>query len=112
MSTAAENVQVRIMQRTFNVLCAADERAQVLAAAEFLEQQMRAVSKGAQVLSMDRCAIMAGLKISHELLELRKNASQNAQVDARLQNLHQQVDEAVNGMRGEEQENSPATVAR
>ncbi len=95
MSTANESVQVRIMQHTFSVVCSKEERRGVLAAAAYLDQQMRTVATGAEVLGIDRCAIMAGLNISHELLAVRDAARDQAQIHARLKTLHQQVDEAV-----------------
>ena len=67
-----EGVKVSIMQREFTVACSREERQSVVEAAAYLDKQMRAVAKGTQVLGVDRCAIMAGLNISHELLQLQK----------------------------------------
>jgi len=95
MSADKQRVKVSIMQREFTVACSAAERAGVVEAAAYLDQQMRAASKGAQALGIDRCAIMAGLNISHELLALRATLADNKELDARLQRLHQQIDQAV-----------------
>lgn len=103
MSADQQRVKVSIMQREFTVACSAAERRGVVEAAAYLDQQMRAVSKGAQVLGIDRCAIMAGLNISHELLALRASLADNEQLDARLERLHTQVDQALAGM-----QNKPA----
>lgn len=101
MNDDKQSVKVSIMQREFTVACTAAERRGVVEAAAYLDRQMRAVSKGAQVLGIDRCAIMAGLNISHELLALRESIDDNAELDARLQRLHTQVEQAVAGMRQE-----------
>lgn len=101
MSDDKQSVKVSIMQREFTVACTAAERRGVVEAAAYLDQQMRAASKGAQVLGIDRCAIMAGLNISHELLALRASIDDNAELDARLQRLHAQVEQAVDEMRGD-----------
>lgn len=106
MSIDKNSVKVSIMQREFVVTCTAEERRSVVEAAAYLDKQMRAVSKGARVLGIDRCAIMAGLNISHELLELQQvatetaqlkveTASDNAQLNERMENLHQQIDAVV-----------------
>ena len=95
MSTQKESVKVSIMQREFTVACTEDERQGVVEAAAYLDKQMRTVSGGAKVLGIDRCAIMAGLNISHELLTLRKSVEDSEQMSARLESLHQQIDDAV-----------------
>ena len=95
MSTQKESVKVSIMQREFTVACTEEERQGVVEAAAYLDKQMRTVSGGAKVLGIDRCAIMAGLNISHELLTLRKSVEDSEQMSARLESLHQQIDDAV-----------------
>ena len=95
MSAAKESIKVSIMQREFTVACSEQESHGVVEAAAYLDRQMREVSGGAQVLGIDRCAIMAGLNISHELLELRKSVEDSERMSARLENLKQQIDEAV-----------------
>ena len=95
MSTQKESVKVSIMQREFTVACTTEESQGVVEAAAYLDRQMRKVSGGAQVLSIDRCAIMAGLNISHELLELRKSVEHGKQMSSRIENLNQQIDEVV-----------------
>ncbi len=83
------------MQREFTVACTTEESQSVVEAAAYLDRQMRKVSGGAQVLGIDRCAIMAGLNISHELLELRKSVADGKQMSSRIDSLNQQIDEVV-----------------
>ena len=92
-----EGVKVSIMQREFTVACSREERQSVVEAAAYLDKQMRAVAKGTQVLGVDRCAIMAGLNITHSLLRLEKTVEQNEDATERLKNLHAQVDKFVSG---------------
>ncbi len=99
MATQKESVKVSIMQREFTVACTEEESQGVVEAAAYLDRQMRAVSGGAQVLGIDRCAIMAGLNISNELLELRKSMEDGEQMSSRLENLNQQIDEVVTNIR-------------
>ncbi len=99
MPTEKESVKVSIMQREFTIACTEAESRGVVEAAAYLDKQMRAVSTGTQVLGIDRCAIMAGLNISHELLTLRKAASDGEQLNSRLESLHRQVDEVVTNIR-------------
>jgi len=98
MSAEKDSVKVSIMQREFTVACSQEESRGVVEAAAYLDRKMRAVSKGAQVLSIDRCAVMAGLNISHELLALRQSLHDNEQINSRLESLRRRVDQAVAGV--------------
>lgn len=99
MSAEKASVKVSIMQREFTVACSREESRSVVEAAAYLDRKMHAVSKGAQVLSIDRCAVMAGLNISHELLALRQSLHDNEIINSRLESLHRRVDQAVAGIR-------------
>ncbi len=90
-----QSVKVTIMQREFTVACRKEETEGLIAAAAYLDKQMRAVAKGSQILGIDRCAVMAGLNIAHSLVQLQKAADIQANVDNRLQLLHDRVDKAV-----------------
>ncbi len=94
-----QSVKVSIMQREFTVACDDEETAGLIEAAAYLDKQMRTISEGSQILGTDRCAIMAGLNITHSLLQLKKSVSKQKNVDARLKTLHDQVDKAVTNLR-------------
>lgn len=103
MSKPSDNVKVSIMQREFTVACTAAESQSVVEAAAYLDRQMRSVSGGAKVLGIDRCAIMAGLNISHELLASQESATtgkkDNAQMQSRLVEINRRVDDVVTDLR-------------
>lgn len=83
------------MKRDFTVTCREDERDELIEAAAYLDRQMQAITDTGQVLGVDRCAIMAGLNISHSLLQLQKSVDHQTAIDSRLQNLHDQVEKCV-----------------
>ena len=83
------------MQSEFTIACEEDETEGLIEAAAYLDKQMRAISEGSQVLGMDRCAVIAGLNITHSLLQLQKQAGAHEDMGNRLQQLHDQVDKAV-----------------
>mgnify|MGYP001817703056 CR=1 FL=1 len=80
------------MQREFTVACPEEETEELIEAAAYLDKQMRNISEGGQVLGIDRCAIMAGLNITHALLRLQKTVDKQEDATLRLKNLHEQVD--------------------
>ena len=93
-----KSVKVSIMQREFTVACPEEETEELVEAAAYLDKQMRTISDGGQVLGIDRCAIMAGLNITHSLLQLQKTVEQNEDATERLKNLHAQVEKFVSGV--------------
>ena len=94
-SAPKHSVKVSIMQRDFTVACTEEEKPGLIEAAAHMDKQMRMVGKGSQVLGMDRCAIMAGLNISHELLQLKKEMGNDQKVARKIKSLHDKVDKAI-----------------
>ncbi|MEA3291851.1 MAG: cell division protein ZapA [Pseudomonadota bacterium] len=95
-------LKVNIMEREYMVSCEENQRMDLLAAASYLDQKMREISGRGKVIGLDRCAIMAALNISHELLQVREAEQQNAldpALEGRLQKLQQRVAGAVEELR-------------
>ncbi len=87
------------MQREFTIACSDEEAPGVMKAAEYLNEQMRQIVENNQALGADRCAIMAALNISHELLVARENIGDDSEVNDRLDKLHDQIDDAMDAIR-------------
>jgi len=99
MPSDKNGVKVSIMQREFTIACSEGESQGVIEAAGYLDKQMRVIAKNNSALGADRCAIMAALNISHELLEARKNMGEGDEVTDRLEKLHEQIDSAMDSIR-------------
>ncbi len=95
MTNEKEGVKVSIMHREFTVSCKPEESQGLVEAAAYVDRQMKTIAKGSQVLGMDRCAIMAALNITHELLELRRSLGDNETVESRLEQLNDRIDKVV-----------------
>ncbi len=67
MSSPA-TVRVRILDNDYQVACPPEEKERLLTAARYLDDKMRAIKAGGNVIGVDRVAVMAGLNIAHELL--------------------------------------------
>jgi cell division protein ZapA len=91
-----EQITLNILGREYRIACRAEERAELLACAQYVDQKMLAIRDGGKILGADRVAVMAALQIAQELFhargaggtdvtELRRRVSQlTAQVDAVL----------------------------
>ena len=77
----SEPMAVQILEREFLVACTPEERPGLAAAASLVDAKMREVRSNARTATIDRIAVMAALNLAHELLELRRTATQ---VDAAL----------------------------
>ncbi len=68
MSTPV-TVRLRILDSDYQVACPPEEKEGLLAAARHLDEKMRAIRSSGNVIGVDRIAVMAGLNITHELLQ-------------------------------------------
>ena len=74
MKSTQDGVTVNIMGKEFMVACPDSEREALTAAASFLDRKMREIQDSGKVIGAERCAIMAALNITNDLLSLRKDA--------------------------------------
>lgn len=72
MANANTQVTVRILERDYQVACAADEREALLKAADYLSRQMAEVRDSGRVVGMERIAVMVALNLAHEYLETER----------------------------------------
>lgn len=92
MKTVPEGVTVSIMGKEFMVACPEGEREALTAAATFLDRKMREIQESGKVIGTERCAIMAALNITNDLLDLRKRGTTTPDVDQKLRFLQTKID--------------------
>lgn len=92
MKSGQDGVVISILGKEFSVACPANERPALEASARYLDERMREVHEGGKVMGMDRCAVVAGLNIAHELLALRGNGSGAPASNRRLEALCARID--------------------
>ncbi len=61
-------VTVKILDKDYKVACPANQEAELLVSAKYLDKQMRGIRDSGKVIGLERIAVMAALNISHELL--------------------------------------------
>ena len=92
---AKEEVKVTILDRQFSVNCRKGEKEALLEAASFLDSQIRTVQEQTKLIGLDRCAIVAALNISSELLRLRQVDPNLNVVSERLRLIGDRIDDAI-----------------
>ena len=95
MSGQAVPVTVKILDREYQVACREEERAELLSAAEMVNERMREVRSRGNVIGTDRVAVMAALNMAHELLALRDTETICERVRERVDTLHERVSAAL-----------------
>ena len=109
----ADTVAVGILGKEYQVACPAEQHAELLLSARYLDEQMRAIRATGKVIGLERIAVMAALNIAHELLRTRNAAPADkaaqaslapANTEARadcasLSSLNAKLDEALHQLR-------------
>ena len=109
----ADTVAVSILGKEYQVACPAEQHAELLLSARYLDEQMRAIRATGKVIGLERIAVMAALNIAHELLRTRNaapadkaaqvspaRANTEARADcASLSSLNAKLDEALHQLR-------------
>lgn len=70
---ARPTVAVRILDRDYEVRCAAEEVDELRASANDLDARMRRIRERGKVAGTNRVAIVAALNLAHENMRLRAN---------------------------------------
>ncbi|HET7369831.1 MAG TPA: cell division protein ZapA [Gammaproteobacteria bacterium] len=93
MSDAQTRVNVRILDRDYQIACPPDEKDALLESASLLNRKMQDIRKSGAVIGLDRIAVMAALNLAHEFLQTdatRKYITDD--VAKRLQRMHDKVE--------------------
>jgi len=92
---SSKGVNISIMGRDFSVACPPDEQEDLLSAARHLDTNMKEIQKKGKIIGAERCAIMAALNITNELLKLQRSTAGQDQVGQRLESLQERIDDVL-----------------
>jgi len=96
VKSSAGGVNITILGKEFMVACPDGEREALSEAARHLDERMREIQTGGNVVGGERVAVMAALNLANELLQLRRQAGSLPDgFDARLSALHSKIDAAL-----------------
>ena len=106
MKAKNEGISVAVLGKELTVACPPEERDSLIAAARYLDGKMREISDSGKVIGAERCALMAGLNISHELLQARASGATSAwaaERDRRLKYLYTKIDDVLRQELGQQE---------
>ncbi|MEC9375710.1 MAG: cell division protein ZapA [Pseudomonadota bacterium] len=93
MTEMFAHVNVKILDKEYEVSCPADEKADLLDSAELLHSKMSDIRESGKVTGIDRIAVMAALNLANELIKIR-NSGESTETDAtlRIQAMRERVE--------------------
>ncbi|MFV1997559.1 MAG: cell division protein ZapA [Acidiferrobacterales bacterium] len=94
MKGESSAISVNILGKEFMVACSEEERAGLIDAAKFLDEKMKEIHNTGRVLGTERCAVMAALNITHELLQCQNEGIPQEMGD-RIRALQAKIDDAL-----------------
>lgn len=94
MSEETTAVTIKLLDREYRISCAPDERSDLRLAAEMLDNKMREM-RDAQVVGLDRIAVMAALNLANELVLANRAAGKQQDQSLRLSRLTERMDKEI-----------------
>lgn len=96
MNAPTEPVSITILDRKYQFACAPDQRKDLIAAAQHLDETMKEIKESGRLMSLERIALQAALNFSAELLKLKHAADlRKDTIDSRIRMLADQLDDAL-----------------
>lgn len=91
----AKGINITIMNREYSVACPPEEQEALMDAARYLDKNMKEIQKTGKIVGSERCAVMAALNITNDLLQLKRSTAGQEKVQERLESIKDRIDEAL-----------------
>jgi len=96
MNSPTEPVSITLLDRKYQFACTPEQRKDLVAAAQNLDERMTAIKDGGRLMSLERIALQAALNLSDELLKIQKdNDLRKEKIDNKIRMLADQLDDAL-----------------
>ncbi|MEX1199049.1 MAG: cell division protein ZapA [Pseudohongiellaceae bacterium] len=97
---APSTVQVKLLDREYQVSCPPSEQEALLKSARHLDENMRRIKSRGNIHGLDKIAVMAALNITHELLQKNRVLNQHRHETAQqVKYLEDKIDRALHDSR-------------
>ncbi len=96
MNTPTEPVSITILDRKYQFACTPEQRKDLIAAAQDLDERMKEIKDSGRLMSLERIALQAALNLNDELLKVRREVDlRKEKIDSRIRLLADQLDNAL-----------------
>ena len=90
------HVNIKILDKDYQVACPASERPALMDSVALLNAKMREIRDGGKVIGLDRIAVMAALNMANDLIRSQgRGEGLEGVAKARLQAMRERVESAL-----------------
>ena len=91
----AEALTITIMGKEYRVACPEEEKANLLASADLLNEKLDEIKAQGSVIGTERIAIMAALNMSHEILNNQSLSTEHEDLNSRIDALSERITDSM-----------------
>lgn len=96
MSEQSTAVQVKILDKEYQVNCPPSDQEALLKSARYLDENMRKIKGRGNIHGVEKIAVMAALNITHDMLRKNRLINETRQVTSdRLHDIEEKIDLAL-----------------
>jgi len=96
MSEQSTSVQVKIMDKEYQVNCPPSDQEALIKSARYLDENMRKIKDRGNIHGVEKIAVMAALNITHDMLRKNKLINETRHSTAQqVQGIETKIDSAI-----------------
>jgi len=96
MSDQVTSVQVKILDKEYQVNCPLSEQEALMKSARYLDENMRKIKGRGNIHGVEKIAVMAALNITHDMLKKNRLINETRHVTAQqIKTLEDKIDFAL-----------------
>jgi len=96
MSKENNAINIKILDKEYQIACPPGEEATLQEAATLLNKRMKKLQKSGKVVGLDRIAVITALNLANDFLTYQNNDQVEEQVTEKIRSLKKRVTEAIN----------------
>ncbi len=90
-----EPLTITIMGKEYRVACPEEEKDNLLASANLLNEKLREIKQQGSVIGTERIAIMAALNMSHEILHNETLTAEHDDLNQRIDAISERINDSM-----------------
>ena len=96
MNNQAAAVQVKILDKEYQVNCPPSDQEALMKSARYLDESMRKIKDRGNIHGAEKIAVMAALNITHDMLRKSRQINETRHMtDQQVKGLEDRIDEAL-----------------
>ena len=96
MSDQSSTVQVKILDKEYQVNCPPSDQEALLKSARYLDENMRKIKRRGNIHGAEKIAVMAALNITHDMLRKNRLINETRHVTSQqVKGLADKIDQAL-----------------